>query len=73
MKNDAFPARDCVVGDEEYFGPLPRCEMRSEIFLYDLSREGKLSLLRNISGSGVINPPLQHPATQHYNATEIRL
>ena len=60
MKNDVVPTRDYAIGDEEYFGQVPRCEMSPGILLVDLSREGRLSLLRNILESGVINPPLQH-------------
>ena len=73
MTNDAVPARDCTVGDEKYSGLLPRYEMYSEIFLADLSRERRHPLLRNRPESGVIKPPLQHPATQQYSATEITL
>ena len=73
MKNDAVPARDYTVGDEEYFGLLPRCEMCSEIFLADISREGRHPLLRNRPESGVNKPPLQHPTTQQYSATEIMM
>ena len=47
--------------------------MSLELFLADLSREGRLPLLRNRPGSGVIKPPLQHPTTQHYSSTEITL
>ena len=65
MKNDVAPVRDYTVGDEEYFGQVPRREMSVEILLADLSREGMLPLLRNRLGSGVINPPLQHPAAHH--------
>ena len=73
MQNDAVPARDCTVGDEEYFGLLPRCEMCSEIFLANLSREGRHPLPRNRPRSGVNKPPLQHPASQQYPATEMML
>ena len=73
MQNDAVPAMECAVGDEESFGILPRCEMCLEIFLFCLSREGRHSILRNIPVSGVNKPPLQHPATQQYSATEIML
>ena len=73
MKNDTVPTRDYTVGDEEYSGLLPRCEMSLEIFLVDLSRERRHPLLRNRPGSGVNKPPLQHPATQQYFTTEIMM
>ena len=46
MENDAVPARECAIGDEKYFGKVPRCEMSPEILLANISREGRHPLLR---------------------------
>ena len=73
LENDAVPTRDCVVGEKICFGKVKRYEMSSEISFSDLSREGRHPLLRNRPGSGVNKPPLQHPVTQQYSATEITL
>ena len=73
MKNDVVLVRDYVVGDEEHYGLLQICEISPEIFLANLSREGRRPLLRNRPGTGVNKPPLQHPATQQYYSTEIMM
>ena len=44
-----------------------------KFFLTDPPKERRLPPLKNSSGSGVVEPPLQHPTTQHYSTIEITL
>ena len=41
-------------------------EICPKIFLTDLPKERKLPHLKNKPRNGVVEPPLQHPATKHY-------
>ena len=65
-ENNTVTKGNCVVGGIESVGQVPRFEFYSESFLTDLPKERRLPPLKNKPRNGVVEPPLQHHATQHY-------
>ena len=65
-ENNAVTKGYCDVGGIECIGKVPKSEICSKYFLTDLPKEIRLPPLKNKPRNGVVEPSLQHPATQHY-------
>ena len=65
-ENNIVTEGNYVVGGIESVGQVPRSKICSESSLTDLPKERRLHPLKNKPRNGVVEPPLQHPATQCY-------
>ena len=65
-ENNAVTEGYCAIGGIECVGQVPRSAICSESFLTSLPKEGRLPPLKKKPRNGVVEPPLQHPATQRY-------
>ena len=64
--NNAVTEGYYAVGEKECVVQVPRSKIRSESFLTDLPKEIRLPPQKNKPSNGVVEPSLQHPATQRY-------
>ena len=72
-ENNAVTEGKCAVDGIESVFQVPKSEIFSESFCIDLPKEIGLPPLKNKPRNGVVEPPLQHPATQRYTSAEIML